>query len=80
MSDYEKRMLDLMRLLHDKVMRSAFLTVLETLIAGADTYTALAAGNRILTDAGRAPLDYDKLMEAIKAANASAAEGVELCE
>lgn len=66
-SDYEKRMLDLMRLLHDDVSRSAFLTVMETLIAGADTRTALAAGNRILTDAGRAPLDYDELTEAIKA-------------
>ena len=80
MSDYEKRMCGLMRLLHDKIARKAFLTAMETLIAGGDTSTALAAGNRILTDAGRAPLDYDKLMEAIRAANASAAEGVELCE
>lgn len=71
-SDYEKRILDLMRMLHDDTSRSAFLKVMETLIAGADTRTALAAGNRILTDAGRAPLDYDELMEAMEAAKTPA--------
>ena len=77
-SDYEKRMLDLLRLLHDDTSRSAVLaameTLLEAMLAGADTRTALAVANRILLDAGRVPIDYDELLEALKASNGSAAD------